>query len=180
MSRYACLLRAVNVTGRRQVKMSELRDLCVSLGCSDVETYLQSGNVIVSTRKARSKLGAAISEEIGRVFGHADVDVLVWTADELGALIEANPFLAKGCDPAKLHATFLDRDPAPAAVEAMGKNGYLPDEFALGARVVYVHCPNGYGRTKINNAFFEKKLGVRATTRNWNTVSSLRDLAREK
>lgn len=177
MTRYACMLRAVNVSGARRVKMAELRDLCLSLGCTDVETYLQSGNVILGSKKAQSKLGPSIKEAIGRRFGHDDVDVLVWTADELGALIEANPFLGRGCDPAKLHVTFLDADPKPAAVQAIAEDGYLPDEYAIGQRAVYVHCPDGYGRTKLNNAFFEKKLGVRGTTRNWQTVNNLRELA---
>lgn len=178
MTRYACLLRGVNVSGQRRVKMTELRNLCESLGCADVETYLQSGNVILDSRKAPSKLGQSLSEAIGKEFGHADIDVLVRTADELDALIRANPFLAGGCDPAKLHVTFLDADPAPAAVEAIGKDKYLPDAFAAGIKAVYVHCPNGYGNTKLNNAFFEKKLGARGTTRNWQTVNNLLRLVR--
>jgi uncharacterized protein (DUF1697 family) len=158
--------------------MTELRDLCVSLGCTEVETYLQSGNVIVNSRKAAAKLGPSLSEAIGKQFGHTDVDVLVRTGDELAALIQANPFLAKGCDPAKLHVTFLDADPAAAAMGAIGKDKYLPDEFAAGLEAVYVHCPDGYGNTKLNNAFFEKKLGVRGTTRNWQTVNNLLRLVR--
>jgi len=180
MTRYACMLRAVNVSGQRKVKMAELRDLCVSLGCSDVETYLQSGNLILGSKKAPSKLGPALSEAICREFGHTDVDVLVRTADELAALISESPFVARGCDPSKLHVTFLTEDPAPAVVQALGADAYLPDELARGAGAVHVHCPNGYGRTKLDNAFFERKLGVRATTRNWQTVNAIYDLAREK
>nr|ASV46886.1 hypothetical protein [uncultured bacterium] len=174
------MLRAVNVSGQRKLKMTELRDLCASLGHADVETYLQSGNIILSTRVAQSKLGPSLSEAISREFGYDDVDVLVWTASELDALIKANPFLAKGCDPAKLHVTFLANEVARKAIEALGVDRYLPDEFAPGPKSVYVHCPNGYGRTKLNNAFFERKLDVPATTRNWQTVLNLCELAQGK
>ena len=177
MSRYACMLRAVNVSGARKMNMGKLRDLCVSLGCTEVETYLQSGNVVLRTKKAAAKLGPALSAAVRNDFGYDDVDVLVWTADELAALIAANPLIARGCDPSKLHVTFLAADPSPSTVASIGQVSYPPDEFAMGVRAVYVHCPNGYGRTKLNNSFFERKLGVHATTRNWQTVNNLHALA---
>jgi uncharacterized protein (DUF1697 family) len=178
MTRYASMLRAVNVSGQRKLKMTELRELCESLGHSDVETYLQSGNILLTTRMAQTKLGPSLSDAIAREFGYSDVDVLVWTAGELASLIQTNPFLARGCDPAKLHVTFLARDPGAVAIESIGTDRYIPDEFAAGKKAVYVYCPNGYGRTKLNNAFFERKLDVPATTRNWQTVSNLYALTR--
>lgn len=150
--------------------MTKLRELCVSLGHADVETYLQSGNILLSTRTAQSKLGPSLSGAICKEFGYTDVDVLVWTAAELEEIVKGNPYLARGCDPSHLHVTFLARDVKPAAVEAIGMDRYLADEFAPGTRAVYVYCPNGYGRTKLNNGFFERKLGVHATTRNWQTL----------
>jgi len=176
MTRFACMLRAVNVGGQRKLKMTELQKMCVSLGCTDVETYLQSGNVVVSSKLSPGKLGASLSERIGMEFGYRDVEVMVWTAAELSALIRANPFMARGCEPAKLHVTFLGKDVPVSAVQPIGSGGYLPDEFAPGTKAVYVHCPAGYGRTKLNNGFFERKLGVSATTRNWQTVNNLYEL----
>ena len=176
-TRYACLLRGVNVSGARKITMSALRSLCESLGHADVETYLQSGNIVVSTRAAQSKLGPALSEAIGKEFGHADVDVFVLSAADLETIIKKNP-LARGRDPKWLHVTFLEKDVKPAAFEAIERDRYLPDEFAIGPRVIYLFCPNGQGRTKLNNAFFERKLGLRATTRNWQTTNNLWKLAR--
>lgn len=177
MTRHACMLRAVNVSGQRPLKMSALRALCISLGCSDVETYLQSGNVIAASRQPPAKLGASISTAIAKEFGYDNVDVLVWTAAELSALVRASPFLARGASPSELYVTFLAKKVKASDIQALGTERYLPDEFAPGAKAIYVHCLNGYGRTKLNNSFFERKLGVRATTRNWQTVTKLCELA---
>jgi len=173
-------LRGVNVSGARKVKMSQLQDLCVSLGHVDVETYLQSGNILLSTRTAQSKLGPSLSEAISKEFGYTDVDVVVRTATELEDIIKSNPFVARGCDPSQLYVTFLAKDIKPAAVETIGLDRFLPDEFAPGAKVVYVYCPTGYGRTKLNTGFFERKLGLHATARNWQTVNNLWEMASEK
>ena len=114
------------------MEMTKLRELCVSLGHADVETYLQSGNILLSTRTAQSKLGPRLSEAICKEFGYTDVDVLVWTAADLEEIAKGNPFLARGCDPSHLHVTFLAKDVKPAAVEAIGMDRYLADEFAPG------------------------------------------------
>ena len=180
MTRYVCLLRGVNVSGARKVKMANLRDLCESLGHADVETYLQSGNILLSTLTAPSQLAASLSLAIGREFGYSDVDVFVWTVTDLEAIIENNPFLTMGRELSGLHVTFLEKTVPPAAVEAIGMDRYLPDEFAPGTRTVYVYCPNGYGRTKLTTSFFERKLGVHATTRNWQTLNQLWKMANAK
>jgi uncharacterized protein (DUF1697 family) len=178
LSRYACLLRGVNVSGARPVKMDALRARCEAMGHTDVATYLQSGNVVLSSRAAPSELGTMLSDAIRAEFGHADLDVLVWTADALERLVRDNPFVALGREPAALHVTLLATEVDAAAVEAIGPDRFLPDEFAPGDGAVYVHCPNGYGRTKLTNALFERKLGVRATTRNWRTIARLCQMTR--
>lgn len=177
MGRYACLLRAVNVSGQRKLTMSKLREVCSSLGCTEVATYLQSGNVVLTSKLAQAKLGDRVKQAIAAEFGFEDVDVLVWTAEELSALVRGNPFVARGCDLSKLHVTFLGKEVKPAELKGIDAKAFLPDEFALGKKAVYVHCPDGYGRSKLNNALFERKLGLRATTRNWRTVNSLLELA---
>jgi uncharacterized protein (DUF1697 family) len=157
--------------------MAKLRDLCESLGHADVETYLQSGNILLSTRTAQFELGPSLSNAICTEFGYTDVDVFVWTATELEAIITRNPFLAMGRELSGLYVTFLEKDVKPAAVEAIGMDRYLPDKFAPGTRTVYVYCPNGYGRTKLDTGLFERKLGVHATTRNWRTTNRLWEMA---
>jgi len=84
MTRYACLMRAVNVSGARKIKMAELRDLCTSLGYGGVETYLQSGNVILNTKESAAKLAKRLSSAICDEFGYSDVTVLPWTAGGRG------------------------------------------------------------------------------------------------
>jgi uncharacterized protein (DUF1697 family) len=156
--------------------MSDLRDLYAELGFDNVETYRQSGNVIfASTSRSAGRLAATIEDGMGQAFGYDDVDVFVRGPGELDRLVGANPFLATGADPATLHVTFLKAVPAsrprPDPVQGTGA-----DDFAFGERAVYVHCPGGYSRTKLHNGYFEKLTGVRATTRNWATVTQLRAL----
>jgi uncharacterized protein (DUF1697 family) len=89
-------------------------------------------------------------------------------------IYEKNPFLSiPDCDPAFIHFTFLHGQPENEMIEATEKLSFLPDSFSIHKNVVYVYCPDGYGRTKINNTFFERKLGVMATTRNRATVEKL-------
>jgi uncharacterized protein (DUF1697 family) len=174
---YVSLLRGINVSGR-QIAMADLRALYEALGHEAITTYVQSGNV-VSTSRVRSPaaVGRAAEQAIRHKLG-LDVAVVVRTVPELTAVVAGNPFVGTPADPATLHVTFLAEAVPRAKVDRIDGARFLPDEFAMtGRREVYVHCPNGYGRTKINNTFFEKQLGVAATTRNWKTVRTLLDLA---
>lgn len=176
MTRFASLLRGVNVGSHRKVTMAELREVYGGLGLADVETYRQSGNVVFSSRsRSARRLEATIEEALQETFGYPDVDVLVRDHADLRALADANPFLAGGAPPAILHVTFLKDEPS-GRVDWAGRTPEGPDEFAVARRAVYVRCPGGYGQTKLNNGFFERLTGVRATTRNWATVTQLRDL----
>jgi len=175
MTRYACMLRGINVGGQRKVAMKELIDLCLSLGYTGVESYLQSGNIVLNTEQDASALESALQQAICREFAYADVDVLARSAADLQAVLNALPERWKSCDKAALHFTFTKTVPAASISDDAS---FLPDEFCIGNRVVYIHCPNGYGKTKLNNSFFERKLKLRATTRNWNTTNKLYDLTR--
>ena len=134
-----------------------------------------SGNVVLRSRFAPAKLGEALEEGILRALG-LEVTVLVRTAAQLGSIVEGNPFLP-GADPAKLHVTFLGSAPDAGRARRLSAGAFGPDELEVADQTVFLHCPNGYGRTKINNTFFEKKLGLAATTRNWKTVQTLLQLA---
>ena len=176
MGRYVAMLRGVNVGGK-QIKMPALAALFSDLGYTDVVTYIQSGNVVfTSPSRGGDTLARAIEARIARDLG-MDVRVLLRSRAELERVQRGNPLLRAGADPTKLHVTFLATKPAAALVGAVKELDFGADTFAVAGREVYVHCPNGYGRTKINNTFFEKKLDVAATTRNWNTVNKLLELA---
>jgi uncharacterized protein (DUF1697 family) len=175
MTRYACLLRGINVGGQRKLAMKELIALCESLGFTSVESYLQSGNLVLDSKLGASKLEEKLQSAICAEFGYVDVDVLARTAKDLQSTLDGVPKAWKSHDTATLHFTFLKT--APTALPAEN-TAFLPDEFSIGENVVFVHCPNGYGRTKLNNSYFERILKVRATTRNWNTTMKLLELTR--
>ena len=104
--------------------------------------------------------------------------VLVRTSDKLKVVVAGNPFADSGREPAKLHVTFLSASPDADRADALAAKDVGADEFHVAGREVYLYCPDGYGRTKLTNAFVEKQFRVVATTRNWKTVTTLADLAR--
>jgi uncharacterized protein (DUF1697 family) len=168
--RTVALLRGINVGPSTAVGMPALTALFQAQGLTDVTTYLRSGNVVFTGEADEKSLGRAISEEFGRT-----VPVLLRTAAELGEVVDGNPYVDRQDDPTKLHVTFLATRPSGTLAVPDGGT----DELTLGAarRLVYLHCPNGYGRTKVDNAFVERALGVAATTRNWKSVLALHELA---
>jgi uncharacterized protein (DUF1697 family) len=177
MTTYVALLRGINVGGRTKVGMDDLRRLFVALGHADVKSYVQSGNVLFSSPvEESSRLVGDIQRRIARDLG-VTVTVLLRTRDDLAHVVANNPFLSRETDLAKLHVTFLADAPDHERVARLDTPSGGPDEFSLAGREVYLHCPHGYGRTKLNNAYLERRLGVAATTRNWNTVTKLCDLA---
>ena len=173
MTTFVALLRAVNVSGQNKIPMAELRRGLGGLGLTAVETHLQSGNVVFDARGDDSaEQAAAIHGLIERDFGH-DVRVLVLTAAELAQVAAANPFLAGGADEKYLHVTLLF---APADADGFAGRDLPAQEGERAERagiVIYLYLPHGYGRTKLNNAYFERALGTPATTRNWRTVLAL-------
>jgi uncharacterized protein (DUF1697 family) len=175
MVAYVAMLRGINVGGKNKIKMSDLQALFVGLGHAVVTTYIQSGNVVfTSGAKSAAAVTAAIEQRIVREFG-SEVSIVLRTKAELAKVIAGNPF-AVG-DLAKVHVTFLAQKPEAPLVRALAEHRSPPDEFRVVGREVYLRCPNGYGKTKLNNTFWERKLKVAATTRNWNTVTKLIELA---
>ena len=175
MGQYLALLRAVNV-GSNKVIMAELRDLFADLGFGGARTHLQTGNVVFTAGTAdRAGLAAAISAAIADRMGVTST-VLLRSRDELAAALDADPYGARGIDPARRFLTFLGAAPDAELAAALDPAYGTPDEHALGDRVVYVHCPNGYGRTKLSNAYFERRLKVPATSRGQRVAAALLDL----
>jgi uncharacterized protein (DUF1697 family) len=173
---YVALLRGINLGSRNKVSMADLRDLVVSVGAEDVQTYVQSGNVVLTSQDRPAEIGAAIEQEIDRRLG-LDVTVLVRTKAELAKIVAGNPFAKSGKEPATLHVTFLAEKPSRARVGKLDPERGGDDGLRVLGREVYLYCPNGYGRSKLSNAYFEKELAVSATTRNWKTVTKLAELA---
>jgi uncharacterized protein (DUF1697 family) len=171
---YVALLRGINLGARNKISMPDLRELFEELGAEDVTTYLQSGNVVFGGSLEPS----AIEGRIERVLG-LEIAVLIRTAAELERLVARNPFTGKAADARQLHVTFLAESPGAARVKQLDPERSPPDEYRVAGRDVYLYMPNGYGRSKLSNAYFEKKLGVAATSRNWNTVTNLAELARQ-
>jgi uncharacterized protein (DUF1697 family) len=178
MQTYIAILRGINVSGKNMIKMPELQTLFEGLGFNKVKTYIQSGNVIFkAAAKNSSEIEKLIEEKIFEKFS-LKVPVLVKTKDEVDEVLQNNPFVkATNVDVSKLHATFLSKEPEQANIDKISKDQYLRDEFILKGSTIYLHCPNGYGNTKLNNNFFESKLKVTATTRNWKTVNELANIA---
>lgn len=176
MHTFVALLRGINVGGKAMIPMTELRSLFASLGFEDVSTYIQSGNVMFTSPTDDAQvLAARIEERIAETFG-SSAAVLLRTPAELSGIAGSNPFLGRETDLSKLHVVFLSGPPAAAAVGELDPRRSPPDEFSVRGREIYLHLPNGAGRSKLTIDYFEKRLGIRATARNWKTLTKLIEL----
>jgi uncharacterized protein (DUF1697 family) len=172
--RCIALLRGINVSGRKTVNMTDLKKAFLELGFDNVRTYGQSGNVIFDCgRTYTAKLATHIEEKLSEAFGFS-MNVIMRTQQELEKIIETNP-LIESADVArdKLYVTFLASVPDKTATSKLDITPGADERFAIVHSEVYLYCPNGYARTKLNNAAFEKKLRTIATTRNWKTINKL-------
>ncbi|MGK5738594.1 DUF1697 domain-containing protein [Micromonospora sp. URMC 103] len=177
MTRYVALLRGVNVGTTARIAMADLRRIVTALGHEDVRTYLQSGNVVFGSGvRDAERLAAGIARAIADELG-LTVPVLVRSAREMAALAGGNPYADREDDPTKLLVAFLATAPEPSRVAALTVPGGETAAFTVTGREVYLHHPDGYGRSKFSNAYLEKKLGVVSTTRNWKSVRALADLS---
>jgi uncharacterized protein (DUF1697 family) len=170
---HVALLRGVNVGGKNRLAMKDLARVCEGLGCRDVRTYLQSGNVVYRAPPElaggmQTRLRAAMAADLG-------LDVPVVTRDALGlrAAVEASPFIARGLDPATVHVMFLAELPEAPLVAALDRDRSPGDAFEVHAADVHLHLPNGVARSKLTNAWFDARLRTVSTVRNWNTVTAL-------
>ncbi len=172
------MLRAVNVGGHNKVRMEALRSLYESLGLREVETFIQSGNVIFLTEKRDLKrLAATIADGIEHSFAFRP-EVILRTAADLRAVLASNPFAARpGLDPTKLLVAFLSREPDREALEKVLGIKADPEELRIEGRELFVYFPNGMARPKLSLALIERTLKTPATGRNWNTVGKLLDIA---
>ena len=173
MARYAALLRGINLGPHKKVSMPALREVLEGLGFDDVQTLLQSGNAVFTASKPDTKkVEAAIAERFG-----FDVKVLLRTHADLKRIVNENPFPDAAADGRALHVTFLSAKPATERIDAIDPELFAPDQVAFGkGPEMYVWYQNGMARSNVGKYVTERKLGVVASDRNWNTVTKLLEL----
>ena len=153
--------------------MADLRELLSGLGYADVRTHLQSGNVMFTSRSASAvRLAREIEKGIEDKLG-LSVRCLVWSSDELRAVLAGNPFQREATDGSKVLVLFLSERPDPTLLEAHDPRELARDQIRIGERVLYQWCPDGFLAAPNVGAFAEKHLKVTVTARNWNTVTRL-------
>jgi uncharacterized protein (DUF1697 family) len=170
------------MTGHNLIKMTELAVLYSSMGFHDARTFIQSGNVIFSDPGNRtvSDLSAALEKAILERFSFI-VPVMIRTNSELRELFSSNPFLEeKNFEPSKMAVIFLLDAPSKIQIQKVADINYPPDRFKIIGKEIFIYCPNGFGRTKLYTNFFEKKMGVIGTARNWKTITTILNIAENR
>jgi uncharacterized protein (DUF1697 family) len=167
------------MTGHNSIKMTDLSLLFTKLGFRENKTYIQSGNVIfkAADNLTEQEIEKMIENGISRKYGYT-VPAIVRSIDDLKNLTSVNPYLAEpGFDPSKMAVIFLtDNITENQAVKMININ-YPPDKYQLSNREIFTFCPNGFGKTKLYTNFFENRMGVTGTARNWKTVTTLLKMA---
>jgi uncharacterized protein (DUF1697 family) len=176
---HVALLRGINVGGKNLLPMKELAAIFTAAGCSNVKTYIQSGNVVFTApQKVLKDLPARIGADIKARFGHQP-PVIVRSREELEDAILNNPFLRAGKPEETLHLFFLADHPSPDRLARLEPDRSPPDLFTPRGRDIYLHLPNGAGNTKLTNAWIDSRLATVSTLRNWRTVLKLLEMMRE-
>ncbi|NCA76838.1 MAG: DUF1697 domain-containing protein [Alphaproteobacteria bacterium] len=177
MKSYISILRGINVSGHNLIRMQDLKKMFEDLGMAEVLTYIQSGNVVFKGSKPAATVTSKIETAIRERFGFV-VPVITRDAWEWQDTMAGNPFLSEpDIDHDKLHVTFLEEIPDKGKSNLIPLSDNSPDRYIMKDKNIYLYCPGGYGNTKWSNSFFERKLKVKATTRNWKTVIKLAELA---
>ena len=180
MAKYIALLRGINISGKNIIKMDALKQLFQKLKFENVQTYIQSGNVIFESNEVDLNLmNRGIENAIKSEF-NLEVPVLLLDASYLATVAADNPFIHEqhiGIE--ELHLTFLKAAVTQEQLEKVKANYVGEDDVLLGHMALYVSCKNGYGQTKLHNNFFESKLKVSCTTRNWKTVLKLIEMSKQ-
>lgn len=177
--KYISILRGINVSGQKIIKMTELKSLYILLGFRNIVTYIQSGNVIFETsHQNEADIKYKIEEAIEQKFNFK-VPVLIRTNSEIRRIIKNCPFKNVNFteNGTKLAVTFLSSIPSKESVLEIQKYAIAPEKLVVIGREIYLYYPNGFGKTKLTNILFEKKLSLKASTRNWKSVLKLYELS---
>ena len=176
MAPQIALLRGINLGSRRRVAMAELRELLSGLGYGDVRTLLQSGNVVLTSSAAPARLERELEKQLAAGLG-MEIQVIVRTRDELAAVIEHNPLAGVADDPRRYQVSFLSAAPDREIVRELLAADVAPEQVAVKGREIYAWHPEGIQRSLLAQLISDRRLGVTATARNWNTVTKLFALA---
>jgi uncharacterized protein (DUF1697 family) len=176
MNTYIVLLRGVMPTGRNRVPMAQLRQVMADEGFQNVRTYIQSGNVILRSKLSASELENRIHYLIKEHIG-ADLTIVARTRAQLQKILAGNPF--QNMDISRVFFTVFSKKPEPEKVNELVALDYSPEKLAIHEDAAYLFIPGNAARSKLSNNFLEKKLGVSATTRNFNTTNKLIELSKE-
>lgn len=173
MTAYAALLRAINVGGSGTLRMADLKAICSKLGFKDVATLLQSGNVVFTATGTDAAIARKLADAIEAGHGFRPA-ISVRTAAELAAIVGDNPFPKEAKDGTRVIVAFAAAKPSAGAAERVAAvKGAKNERLVLVGRDLFIHYPDGQGRSKVTNAVIERALGVPVTSRNWNTVTKL-------
>ena len=175
MPAVVALIRGINLGPNKRVPMAELREALTELGYDNVRTLLASGNVIVETKQKPPAVAAAIEKVIADRFGH-DVVVITRTAAEIEAVIEANPLGDVATDGSRQFVSFLSDEPKAAVLREIEQADIGDERYVAAGREIHYWCADGLRDSKVMKVMTEKRLGVTATVRNWNTLLKIRDV----
>jgi len=172
MARHVVLLRGINVGSRNRIGMAALREVLESAGFEDVQTYLQSGNVVLSSRASPGRVARGCEEQIAAAFG-LEIPVLVRTRAELGRVVQRNPLRDVAVNPKRYQVSFLAAEPAAEVLRKLEAAVVAPEQFVAVGRELYAWHPEGVARSRLWALLAGRGLGVTATARNWTTVTKL-------
>jgi len=176
--RQIALLRGINLGARNRVSMPELRSLLEGHGYEDVRTLVQSGNIVLSSAKRPATLERDLEHQIAEGCGVSS-KVVVRTRDELADVIARDPFGEEAGDFKRYQVTFLSAEPDPEIVRAIEARDLAPEKVVFSGREAYAWHPGGMQKSALGRLLTDRRLGVTATARNWNTVTKLLELADE-
>lgn len=177
MTKFIVLLRGINVSGQKKIIMSELRETLSDAGFESVQTYIQSGNIILDAKENDASL---VEEQIyilikGK-YGF-EVEIFAFEPSYLTKIISLNPYLNDTVDTKKLYLTILKQAPQEENIKRLREFNTMPDRYEIRGSVIYIFYEEGAGKSKLTNNLIESKLKVKATSRNWNTTLKLAELA---
>jgi uncharacterized protein (DUF1697 family) len=171
MKTYILLLRGVMPMGKNRVPMAQLREVLAADGFGNVRTYIASGNALVDTELSAQQVEVHVHDLIRERIG-PDLVVVARTASQLKKTLDHNPF-KNGHDLARVFFVLFAETPAPQKVKELLAGDFAPEELVIQKDAAYMYIPEAYGRNKLSNNYLERKLGVPATTRNFNTLEKL-------
>ena len=170
------------MAGHNKIKMTDLSTLYKKIGLKNVETFIQSGNVVFTDpgNLSEKDLTEQIEDAVSKIFKY-NIPVIIRTAEEFREIVSLNPFSdVENFNPEKLAVIFLYEKPSEAQIGKVKNINYPPDKFIIKGKEIFIYCPNGFGKSKIYTGFFENKMKVSGTGRNWNTINALLRIAEKK